>query len=91
MRRIEGCVSGTTGEYEWVAYWTGREVCETGDKDTPDLYVPIVDKVEVIDCYIKSRGEEERRYTALIPTEVQKDAEEVAQDCADEGVYNYAD
>ena len=85
MRRIEGCVSGTTGEYEWEAYWTGREVCEPGDRDTPDLYVPIVDKVEVTDC---CRGEEDIDFT---PMEVQIAAKEAAQECADEGVYNYAD
>lgn len=89
MRRIKGCITGTTGEYEWEAEWTGREVHEPGDRDTPDLFVAIVDKVDVVACCIKSRGDEEGRPVAFTPREVQVAAEDGAGDSADEGIYSY--
>lgn len=89
MRRIKCCIAGTTGEYEWEAEWTGREVHEPGDRDTPDLFVAIVDKVDVVACCIKSKGDEEGQFIIFTPKEVQNAAEEEARHCADEGMYSY--
>lgn len=89
MRRIKGCITGTTDGYEWDAEWTGREVHEPGDRDTPDLFVAIVDKVDVVACCIKSKGDEDGQFIAFTPGEVQAAAEEEARNSADEGIYNY--
>lgn len=89
MRRIKGCITGTTGGYEWEAEWTGREVYEPGDRDTPDLFVAIVDKVEVTACCIKSSGDEEGQFLDFVPREVEEAAEAEAGNSADEGMYNY--
>ena len=89
MRRIKGCITGTTGGYEWEAEWTGREVHEPGDRDTPDLFVAIVDKVDVVACCIKSKGDEEGLFIAFTPKEVQEAAEDEAGNSADEGIYSY--
>lgn len=89
MRRIKGCITGATGEYEWEAEWTGREVHEPGDRDTPDLFVPIVDKVDVTVCCIKSKGDEEGQLLSFAPKEVQEAAEDEAVNSADEGIYSY--
>lgn len=89
LRRIKGYITGTTGEYEWEAEWTGREDYEPGDRDTPDLFVAIVDKVDVVACCIKSKGDEEGQFICYVPTEVQEAAEDEAWNSADEGVYRY--
>lgn len=89
LRRIKGCITGTTGEYEWEAEWTGREVHEPGDRDTPDLFVAIVDKVDVVACCIKSSGDEDGQFIAFTPEEVQEAAEDEAGNSADEGIYSY--
>lgn len=89
MRRIKGCITGATGVYEWEAEWAGREVHEPGDRDTPDLFVAIVDKVDVTVCCIKSRGDEDGRFLSFTPREVQEAAEDEAGNSADEGIYSY--
>lgn len=91
MKRIEGYITGTTGEYEWEAKWSGREVLEPGDRlrDTPDLFAAIVNKVDVVACCIKSKGDEEGRFIAFTPKEVQEAAEDGAWEAADNGVYSY--
>lgn len=89
MRRIKGYITGTTGVYEWEAEWTGREVYEPGDRDTPDLFVAIVDKVDVTACCIKSKGDEDGRFLCCAPGEVQEAAEDEAGNSADEGIYSY--
>lgn len=89
MRRIKGSIAGTTGRYEWEAEWTGHEVHEPGDRDTPDLFVAIVDKVDVTVCCIKSKGDEEGQFLDFTPKEVQEAAEQEAGNSADEGIYNY--
>lgn len=89
MRRIKGCITGATGEYEWDAEWTGREVYEPGDRDTPDLFVAIVDKVDVTACCIRSKGDEEGQFIGFTPAEVQEAAEDRAGDSADGGLYMY--
>lgn len=89
LRRIKGCITGTTDRYEWDAEWTGREVYEPGDRDTPDLFVAIVDKVDVVACCVKSKGDEDGQFIAFTPREVQAAAEEEAGGSADGGIYNY--
>ncbi len=89
MRNIKGCITGTTGEYEWEAEWQGHELYEPGDRDTPDLYVAIVDRVDVTACCIKSKGDEDGQFIAFTPKEVQEAAEAEAGDSADEGIYSY--
>lgn len=89
MRRIKGSIAGATGEYEWEAEWTGREIYEPGSRDTPDLFVAIVDKVDVTVCCIKSKGDEDGQFLAFTPKEVQEAAEDGAGNSADEGIYSY--
>lgn len=89
MREIKGYISGATCGYEWEAEWWGRELCEPGDRDTPDLFVAIVDKVEVTVCCIRSNGDEEGQSLDYVPREVQEAAEGEAGNSADEGLYSY--
>lgn len=89
MRRIKGYITGATSEYEWEAEWTGREFHEPGDRDTPDLFVAVVDRVDVGACCIKSKGDEDGQSLSFTPGEVQAAAEEEAGNSADEGIYSY--
>ncbi len=89
MREIRGSITGTTGEYEWEAEWQGHELYEPGDRDTPDLFVAVVDRVVVTACCIRSKGDEDGRFLAFTPGEVQDAAEAEAGNSADEGIYSY--
>lgn len=89
LRRIKGCITGATGEYEWEAEWRGHELHEPGDRDTPDLFTAVVDSVEVTACCIRSKGDEEGQFIAFTPKEVQEAAEDEAGNSADEGIYSY--
>lgn len=89
LRRIKGCIAGTTSKYEWDAEWQGHELYEPGDRDTPDLFTAVVDKVDVTACCIRSKGDEEGRFLSFTPGEVQEAAEAEAGNSADEGIYSY--
>ncbi len=80
---IKGTFIFQCNGYEAEVEWTGYEVLERGDRDTPDIHIPIVDEVTITSVAY------EDQVLMEYPPILDDVAREIAQEKADDFEYGY--